>query len=246
MIENQMKKDYESGDSIPIIAKEYGWSESKVSRTFKKMGVKIRSRSESTKLALETGRATNPTKGKTHSKEAKELMSKRRAETWEKGGEEAKKKLSEKAKENWAKKSDFEKTNMLSKAGQALRRVADEGSAAEKFLVEKLRAHGYEVEYHNKKIVYGDFEIDILLPKEGIVIEIDGPHHFSPIFGEDRLARTQEMDQIKNGVLISKGLKVLRIKYVAKKFNNSVGRKMWEAVENALNGEIEKIKYIEF
>lgn len=246
MIEEQMKKDYESGESIPAISKKYGWSESKIGRTFKKMGVKIRSRSESAKLAMETGRAKNPTKGKGHSEKSKELMSKRRAETWEKDGKEARKKLSERAKENWANKSEFEKANMLSKAGQALRKVAEEGSAAEKFLVEKLKDHGYEVEYHNKSIVYGEYEIDIMLPKEGIVIEIDGPHHHSPIFGEDRLARTRELDQIKNGVLMSNGLKVIRIKYVAKKFNASVGRRMWDAFEKVISSPLDKLTYVEF
>lgn len=241
-----MKKEYEEGDSIPVISKRYGWSESKVYRTFKKIGVKIRNRSESIKLALESGRATNPTKGKKHSEESKELMSKRRAETWENDDGEARKKLSERAKENWANKTDSEKLSMLSKAGQALRKVADEGSAAEKYLVEKLKSHGYEVEYHNKTMIYGQYEIDIILPKEGIVIEIDGPHHYSPIFGEERLLKTKESDQVKNGVLMANGLKVVRIKYVARKFNNSVGRRMWEAFEKAIKSPLDKLTYIEF
>lgn len=241
-----MKKEYESGDSIPVISKRYGWSESKVYRTFKKIGVKMRNRSESIKLALESGRAINPTKGRKHSDESKELMSKRRAETWQKDDGKARKELSERAKENWANKTDSEKLTMLSKAGQALRKVADEGSAAEKYLVEKLKTHGYEVEYHNKSIIYGQYEIDILLPKEGIVIEIDGPHHYTAIFGEERLLRTQQLDQVKNGVLMGYGLKIIRIKYVAKKFNNSVGRRMWEAFEKAVKSPLDKLTYIEF
>jgi very-short-patch-repair endonuclease len=95
-------------------------------------------------------------------------------------------------------------------------------------------------------MIYGKYEIDIMLPKEGVAIEIDGPHHHSPIFGEDRLLRTRDLDQIKNGVLIANGLKIIRIKYTAKKFNNSVGRRMWEAFEKTMQSPLEKLTYVEF
>ena len=246
MILESIKKDYESGDSVPVIAERYKLSESKVTRSLKKLGVKMRTRSEAAKIALERGRSVSPTEGKGHSQEARDRMSVKRAEAWEKGGDKAKEQMSNIAKTNWAKKSDFDKANMQSKAGSALRVVASEGSAAEKYLVNKLIAHGYVVEFHNKNIVYGQYEIDIMLPNEGIVIEIDGPHHYLPIYGEERLQKTIAQDETKNGVLITHNLKVVRIKYTAKKFNSTVGRRMWDAFEKVLQTKLEPITYIEF
>ena len=89
---------------------------------------------------------------------------------------------------------------MQTKAGQALRLAGKNGSKAENYLVEALKDAGYLVEHHNKQLMAGEFEIDILLPELAVVIELDGPQHFLPVFGEDRLAKTQLSDQTKNDV----------------------------------------------
>lgn len=247
MLEKQMKKEYESGLSVSEIAKKYNFSESKVLRTLKKIGTKIRSRSEAAKMALKTGRSVSPTQGKGHSKASRERMSVARAEAWKKGGQDAKNEMSEIARARWSKKSDAEKTEMLSRAGRALRKTADEGSAAEKYLFNTLVTHGYTVERHNTQLMAGEYEIDLLLPQEGIVIEIDGPQHFEPIFGDERFEKTKIYDTTKNGALIAKGLKVIRIKYVAKRFNESVGRRMWNALEKVLqSSNIKKLTYVSF
>ena len=100
---------------------------------------------------------------------------------------------------------------------------------------------GYEVVMHKKGLVEGNFEIDLLLPELNTIIEIDGPQHFLPIFGEDRLAEVVKMDSIKNGLLIGKGFCVVRIKYLCKSMNKVVERKLWDVVSK----QIEKIE-IEF
>ena len=123
---------------------------------------------------------------------------------------------------------------MQTKAGQALRLAGKNGSKAENYLVEALKDAGYLVEHHNKQLMAGEFEIDILLPELAVVIELDGPQHFLPVFGEDRLAKTQLSDQTKNGVLIASGYKIIRVKYMATKFNKTVGRNMFEAVQKTL------------
>ena len=81
-MEQQIKTDYESGDSTLVTAKRYNCSTSKITRILKKLGVKLRNASEAAKIALESGRSINPTKGKTHSEESKEKMSKNKEGYW--------------------------------------------------------------------------------------------------------------------------------------------------------------------
>lgn len=245
-LEKNIKELYEKGYSTLEIAENLNISQSKALRTLKKMGVKLRSRSEAAKISLERGVSVSPTKGKKHTQEARERMSKAREEAWVRGGEKAREEMSEMARERWKNKPIEEIAQMRSNAGRALQEAARKGSAAEKFLVDKLRANGYAVEHHNKNIVIGEYEIDIFLPDEKVIIEIDGPHHFLPIYGEERLLKSQEYDLTKNGALISKGFTVIRIKYLAKKFNASVGRNMWNACEKALNDRQSNLIYVEF
>ena len=94
---------------------------------------------------------------------------------------------------------------------------------------------------HKKGLIEGKFEIDLLLPELNTIIEVDGPQHFLPLFGEDKLANTIKMDIIKNGLLISKGFCVIRIKYLCKNMNKSVERKLWDLVST--EGEAVKDKF---
>ena len=43
-------------------------------------------------------------------------------------------------------------------------------------------------------------------------IEIDGPSHFEPVWGEEALSRTQKADQQKTGLLLSNGFVLIRVK----------------------------------
>ena len=78
----------------------------------------------------------------------------------------------------------------------------------------------------------------MLLSELNTIIEVDGPQHFLPIFGEDKLAQVTKMDSIKNGLLISKGYCVIRIKYLCKHTSRSVERRLW----NLVSEEIEKVE----
>jgi very-short-patch-repair endonuclease len=55
--------------------------------------------------------------------------------------------------------------------------------------------------------------IDIFLNDHGVAIEIDGPSHQLPIWGEAKLIKTQQIDDMKTGLLISTGIRVIRIKF---------------------------------
>ena len=91
---------------------------------------------------------------------------------------------------------------------------------------------------HRKNLIEGKFEIDLFLPELNTIIEIDGPQHFMPIFGEERLQSVIKLDAVKNGLLISKGYCVIRIKYMCKHMSQSVERRLW----NLVSKEVEKIR----
>ena len=54
---------------------------------------------------------------------------------------------------------------------------------------------------------------DFYLPDLNICIEFDGPHHFFPVFGEDRFEKTQCHDEIKTKYCIDNNIKLIRIPY---------------------------------
>ena len=130
------------------------------------------------------------------------------------------------------------KREMLEKAGRSLQRTTKEGSKAEKFLRLLLLDEGYDVRLHVKNLIEGNFEIDLYLPELKLIIEIDGPQHFMPIFGEKRLEDVVKFDSIKNGLLISKGFCVVRIRYLCKHMSQSIQRKLWSLVSE----QVEKIE----
>ncbi len=62
---------YADNESTYSIAKELGTYPKKIERILKKNNIKLRSKSESQKLALKAGRCEHPTKGKKRSEEKK-------------------------------------------------------------------------------------------------------------------------------------------------------------------------------
>ena len=119
------------------------------------------------------------------------------------------------AKDRWELQTSEEKIDRQKRAGEALRRASTEGSKAEKFVYEHLTKAGYEVIMHKVGLIPGEkYEVDLFLPSMRVAIEIDGPQHFLPIYGEKNLRNNIKYDAIKNGALISRGICVIRIKYL--------------------------------
>ena len=56
--------------------------------------------------------------------------------------------------------------------------------------------------------------IDLFLPEISTAIEVDGPPHFEPVWGEEALSRTQRSDQQKTGLLLSSGFVLIRVKQI--------------------------------
>ena len=236
--ESYVVQKYGEGYSTIAIAKELGTYPKKIERILKKNGEQLRSRSESQALAIKSGRAKHPTKGLTRSEEDKTKISMGVEKAWQEMPEEQRKQLAKSAKNRWDNIDPEKRREMQEKAGRALRLACVEGSKAEKFLKGKLEDSDYEVVMHKKGLIEGNFEIDLLLPEINTIIEVDGPQHFLPLFGESKLAETIKLDSIKNGRLVSKGFCVIRVKYLCRNMNKSVERRLWSLVSEA----VDKIK----
>jgi very-short-patch-repair endonuclease len=50
------------------------------------------------------------------------------------------------------------------------------------------------------------------IPELKTIIEVDGPSHFLPIWGEEKLQKQIKADNNKSGLILSKGLAIIRIK----------------------------------
>ena len=55
-------------------------------------------------------------------------------------------------------------------------------------------------------------QIDLYLPTIVTAIEVDGPSHFLPVWGEESLKKNIKYDNKKSGLIIGKGLNLVRIK----------------------------------
>ena len=103
---------------------------------------------------------------------------------------------------------------MRAKGIEAIQKSAKEGSKLERFLLDRLNKLGYEVKFHQMLIPAEKLEIDLYIPTLKTIIEVDGPSHFLPIWGEDRLQKQMNADLRKSGALLSRGYVVVRVKTV--------------------------------
>ena len=147
----------------------------------------------------------------------------------------------EKAKLAWESLDENEKGNILQKANEGVRKASKVGSKLERFIFEKLLADGYRAEFHKEQmLVTTKLQIDIFLPTMNTAIEIDGPSHFEPVWGDKSLERNIRYDNKKTGLILGKGWLLIRIKQT-KDFSNSRATLIYEKLQSELN----KIK-IEF
>ena len=138
------------------------------------------------------------------------------------------------AKDNWDKLSSDEKANILKSANDAVRKSSNIGSKLELFVLEHLLKKGYRVDFHKEQVLSNTkLQIDLFLPTMSVAIEIDGPSHFSPVWGEDTLKKNKTYDNKKNGLILGKGLVLIRIKQV-KDFSKSRASILFEKLEEQL------------
>lgn len=203
------KKKYSFAD----IADKYKTYANRIRRDAKSFNIPIRNRSEAQKNALITGKHIHPTKGKTRSEITKRKIGNKIIKFWENLDDNKLNERKEKSKKNWHKLTDDEKQNMQKMATDAVRITSKLGSKLEKFLLNKLLNNGYKVEFHKEQsLLTTKLQIDLFLPTMNTAIEVDGPSHFLPVWGEEALQKNIEYDRKKEGLIIGKGWILIRIK----------------------------------
>ena len=131
--------------------------------------------------------------------------------------------------------SDEDKFNLRKMAAAAVRRASKEGSKIEKFLYEGLTANGYDAIFHKKGLIPNEkMEVDIFIPSLKTAIEIDGPAHFLPIWGEINLQKHIRADAIKAGSFINRGFVILRVKNLIRNLSSKNMRDVLDLVIEAL------------
>lgn len=218
------------------IAKEFDTNPTRVNRILKRNGVKLRTKSQSQKLNLKKN--GHPCEGKAVSEETKVKISKSVSESFD---DERREKYSQRMIKRWEKMPVKQKEKLIEGMREGIRKASQNGSKIEHFFVAKLRENHYNINVHEKYTLSSssnELELDIVIPDLKIAIEIDGPSHTYPIWGEDKLEKTLKYDARKNGLLTKSGYKVIRVNYTHRRCTKYI-------MEDVFNQLLEVIKKIE-
>jgi very-short-patch-repair endonuclease len=226
--------DYESGLSFHKISKKHGISTRQVNNILNAHSIKIRTNSEAQKLSLQQGRP-HPTKGKKRSAKVKKKISEKVFKNWCNKPPEYKDKVRSRAKKQWQDKTDQEKYEFQQAAHKAILKTAKDGSKLERELYRDLTFCGYKVEYHKEQLIANQrMQLDLFLPKQMIAVEVDGPSHFDPIWGYDSLQKNQSADNEKNGLLLTSGFVIIRVKNTRKNYSQISRRQATQKIIDAI------------
>ena len=219
------------------IAKVLDTYPNKIRRTLIKNGYELKDKSQAQKVALAEGRSSHPTKGKKRSKQEKVKISSSLVGYWEDMSDKERKRRSKIAKANWKSMTAQQKEDMRSKGIAAIQLAATNGSKLEQFFKKSLNDAGFAVNMHQMIIPSENLEIDLYIPELKTIIEVDGPSHFLPIWGEEKLQKQINADLRKSGALLSKGYIVIRIKSLGQE---SLAKR--EEMSQEVIGHLNKIK----
>ena len=184
-----------------------------IRRILIKNGVVLKNKSEAQRNAMERGVAPHPTHGKKRTYDEKLKISSSLQKYWHEMSPELYDQKISQAKERWKNLSESDKAKMMDAAIKAIQIAGKEGSKLEKFLQKELSIAGHTVQFHKKDLLVNqNLEIDMYLPDFKTIIEIDGPSHFLPIWGEDKLQKQIKADFDKTGLILNKGFVIIRVK----------------------------------
>jgi len=199
--------------SFGSIAKKYNTYANKLRRDAHKFNIKIRDKSEAQKNAIKTGTHKHPTKGTSRPQKIKEKIGHSVMKSWENLSESELSVRKEKSRQKWDAMDENTKKEILKMANQAVRETSKVGSKLEKFLLNSLLNHGYKIEFHKEQTLLNTkLQIDLFVTDHNIAIEVDGPSHFAPVWGSDSLSKNKKYDAKKEGLILGKGWKLIRVK----------------------------------
>ena len=201
------------GLSFGVIATMVGTYANKIRRDTIRLGIDPRGKSDAAKLALESGRSAHPTEGIGHNEDTKIKISKSQGKVWDSLDEEAREERSKIGKASWDKKTPEEQDKFRRMGGDAIRETSRNGSRMELFIFNELVRMNYRVQLHKRSWLQNlKLETDLFIEDLLTVIEIDGPSHHLPVWGEEALEKKQNADRQKDGLVLREGLVMIRIK----------------------------------
>ena len=221
--------------SFADIAELYNTYANKIRRDAVSFKIPIRDKSDAQKNALKTGKHKHPTKGTSRSEEQKNKIGLGVLKSWDNLDAKTLKERKKKSKLAWEKLDQDAKDNMVKLANDAVRSTSKVGSKLEKFLLNQLLSDGFKVEFHKEQsLLTTKLQIDLFVPNINTAIEVDGPSHFLPVWGEDALAKNKSYDQKKQGLILGKGLVLIRIKQT-KDFSKARSLLIYDKLKVLLN-----------
>lgn len=240
MNSNKIIQLYTKGNkNISEIATEMNTYPNKIRRVLIKENIQLDSKSEAQKKSYINGTTKIPTAGKKRTKEEKLKISKGLQKTWANISEEEYNQRVDGAKKRWNKMSEKDKQEMHTSAIKAIQKAGKEGSKLEKFIKYELTKAGHEIEIHKKNLLPNEnLEIDMYFPKLKAIIEIDGPSHFLPIWGAEKLQKQIKSDEVKTGLILSRGFIIIRVKNL----HNSISLHNQEQLKNNLITKLNEIE----
>jgi very-short-patch-repair endonuclease len=192
-----------------------------VRRALKKYNIPVRTKSSASNNFYSNG-GINSRKGYKFSSEEKERASINAKEYWlSDESQEAKNKISESSRVLWEQKDKEQRRETVSRLHQACREASKHGSKAQLKIAQILSSkYEYGVLTGVTQLVgIGNLEIDIAIPKNGIIIEVDGITHFEDVYSDNRYERAQEHDKKKNDVMTGAGWSVIRVQLVCERYS---------------------------
>jgi very-short-patch-repair endonuclease len=230
----------EQNKSTYEIAEHFKTYPNKIRRILIKQGIELKTKSEAQKNAIDRGVAIHPTSGKTRTAEEKLKISSSLQKYWDNMSDEDYEQKIHQSRERWHNMSAVERANMMEAAIKGIQLAGKEGSKLEKFLYSELTAAGYKIDFHKKQLIQNEnLEIDMYVPKLKTIIEIDGPSHFLPIWGEEKLQKQIKADAHKTGLILSKGMVIIRVKNISDAQSLASKEKLRLDILNCL-GKIDK------
>lgn len=222
--------------STKAIAEKFDTYPNMINRILKRNGIPLKDRSTAQRIALAEGRIKHPTKGLKRDEATKLQIASSTYNRWQNMSEQDKEKISEGAKEQWKAMSEEDRDTFRRAAAVGIRKAATEGSKIEKMLLDKLQEDGYTVLFHTKQLMAGtELELDFYFPALKVVLEIDGPAHFFPIWGETALQKKIKSDTQKSGLILSQGMVLLRVKYMSKNTSKLLTNRLYKQLAECLN-----------
>jgi very-short-patch-repair endonuclease len=199
--------------SFADIAILYDTYPNRIRREVLALNIKVRNKSEAQKNALKTGKHKHPTKGTQRPESTRSKIGTGVMRSWESLDEKELEQRKLKAREAWINLNEDEKAGLVKLANEAVRKTSKTGSKLEKYILDYLLSKNFKVDFHKEQILSNTkLQIDLFLPTMSIAIEVDGPSHFLPVWGEEALKKNILYDQKKQGLILGKGLVLIRIK----------------------------------